>query len=139
VFKHTGDQWYEVRVAKSLSDLASGKYEYNPNIDWFSDSPRAPDDADVHKKFSVLAPGESFENNSTVSIVVSLRLDHSVAGTVKPGEHVLQLQVSTWNYLEGPDKTRTRWERYGHLFSQAIVTEPLEFRVPANPLFNNCH
>ena len=106
VFKHTGDEWYEVRVAESPSDLVSGKYEYNPNIDWFSDSPRAPNDADIQTKFSVLAPGESFENHSTVSVVASFRVDHSVVGTVKPGEHVLQLQMSTWNYLDGPDKTR---------------------------------
>jgi hypothetical protein len=139
VFKKTGDDWYDMRVAKTPSDISNKRYEYDPNLDWFSDVQHAPEDADLKKKFVVLAPGESFENESTVPVPASFDLSHPVAGTVRPGHHFLQLQLSTWIYLDSPEATRARWERYGHLFSQTITTDPIEFEFPSNPSFNSCH
>jgi hypothetical protein len=139
VFKKTGDDWYDIRVAKSPSDISDKRYEYNPNTDWFSDVQHSPDDTDLKKKFVVLAPGESFENKTTISVVASFNPSHPVGGTVKPGQHVLELQLSTWTYLDSPEATRARWERYGNLFSQSVTTEPVEFEFPSSRLLNNCH
>ncbi len=139
VFKKTGDDWYDVRVAKSLSDMLNRRYEYNPNADRFSDVQHAPEDTDLKKKFVVLPPGESFENTTTVAVVASFDMNHLVAGTVKPGPHALELQLSTWSYLDSPEATRARWERYGRLFSQTVTTEPIEFEFPHDPSFSNCH
>jgi hypothetical protein len=33
--REIGKAWYGEKVAKNLDDLIAGKYEYNPNIDWF--------------------------------------------------------------------------------------------------------
>jgi hypothetical protein len=139
VFKQTGDDWYDIRVAKNPSDISDKRYEYNPNTDWFSDVQHGSDDTDLKKKFVVLAPGESFENKTTVSVVASFNPSHPVSGTVKPGQHVLELQLSTWTYLDSPEATRARWERYGNLFSQTVTTEPVEFEFPSTPSLNNCH
>jgi hypothetical protein len=139
IFRKTGDDWYDIQVAKSTSDISDKRYEYDPNTDWFSDVQHAPEDVDLRKKFVVLIPGESFENETTVSVIASFDPRHPVVGTVKPGQHVLELQLVTWTYLDSPEATRVRWERNGRLFSQNLTTEPVEFEFPHDPSFRNCH
>ena len=138
VSKDVGKEWYEVIAARTHADLARGRYEYAPNIDWFTNLQHAPDGTLLRARFSILVPGESFGNTSSVSVVASFGAVRPVAGTLRPGKHILQLRISTWNYVDPPEETRKRWEPHGQLFSQTVTTEPVAFEIPAKPSLNEC-
>jgi hypothetical protein len=72
--KEIGKAWYREKVARNLDELAAGKYEYNPNIDWFfSDKDKLPDKPksdSPSSDFVVLAPGETFVSEINTGIYV---------------------------------------------------------------------
>lgn len=64
--KEIGKAYYRGKVAKNLEDLAAGKYESNPAIDWFfTDKDKSPDRPNVVSPgpgFAILAPDDRFES-----------------------------------------------------------------------------
>src|SRR4029077_17302671 len=59
--REIGKAWYSEKVARNLEDLAAGKYEHNPNIDWFFTDkdklPHKPKTDSPSPDFVVLSPG----------------------------------------------------------------------------------
>lgn len=134
--KEIGKAWYGVRVARSVEDLNAGKYEYNPNIDWFftdKDSlPKNPSLISAGTDFAILAPGQSFESRIDTSVAVQYESEKAVVGTIRPGTHVLEMQLSAWNRAGLPSEFEKSWKK-GRIVTGLIKTEPIELRVPTNP------
>jgi hypothetical protein len=135
--KEIGEAWYGVKVARSLIDLATGKYEYNPNIDWL-----VPDNDKLHDKpntdspgpnFAVLTPGQAFENEVSTAVVVQYDNPRDFAGSVRPGVHVFQMELSAWLHPEEASAFAKSWRKFGELVTGVIKTEPLEIRLPSDP------
>lgn len=140
--KEIGKAWYGVIVARNQEDLAAGKYESNPNIDWFfSDKDKLPNEPSLKSPgvgFALLAPGQAFETEINTGVVAQYDDPHEIKGAVRPGVHFFQMKLSAWNRFTGPEQFEKRWEQFGQLVTGEIKTEPLEIRIPTNPNVENC-
>jgi hypothetical protein len=135
--KEIGNAWYGEKVARNLDDLAAAKYEYDPNIDRvFSDKDKLPGKphSDLpNSDFVVLAPGETFEGEINASVVAQYENPKNFAGSIGPGVHVLQLELSTWNHPGDASAFAKSWRKFGELVTGVVKTEPLEIRIPSDP------
>ena len=135
--KEIGKAWYGEKVARNLDDLAAGNYEYNPNIDrFFSGKDRLPDKPNSNSPnsdFVVLAPGETFESEINTSVVAQYENPKNFAGSIRPGVHVLQLELSAWNHPGEASAFAELWRKFGELVTGVVKTEPLEIRIPSDP------
>jgi hypothetical protein len=135
--KEIGKAWYGEKVARNLADLAAGKYEYNPTIDWFfSNKDKLPDkpNADYpNSDFVLLAPGDAFVGEMNVGVVAQYENPKNFAGSIRSGDHVLQLDLSAWNHPGEASAFGELWRKSGELVTGVIKTEPLEIRIPSDP------
>lgn len=132
--KNIGEAWYSVMVARTTDDLAAGKYEYNPNIDFFPNQKlKRPRRDWPGVDFAVLKPREIFENNIDVGIVAQYENPKTVPGAIRSGTHVLQMGLSAWNHPGKPTDFENSWQHLGTLVSGVVKTEPVVITVPANP------
>jgi hypothetical protein len=139
--KEIGKAWYGVIVARNLEDLNSGKYEYNPNIDWFfadkDQLPKKPSLAAPGPDFAILPPGKTFESEVDPSVVTQYENAKDVAGAIRSGTHIFQMQLSAWNRPGLPSEYEKSWAQKGQIVTGLIKTEPIEIRVPPNPKVEN--
>jgi hypothetical protein len=133
--KEIGKVWYGVKVARTLEDLNAGKYEYNPNIDWFFTDqdklPKNPSLAAPGTAFAILSPGQSFESEIDTSAVAQYESAKNVAATMRSGTHVFQMELSAWNHAGLPSEFEKSWKK-GRIVTGSIKTEPIAIGVPAN-------
>ncbi len=135
--KDIGKAWYGEKVARNLDDLAAGKYEYNPNIDWFFTGkdklPAKPNVKSPGSDFAVLAAGETFVGEINTGVVAQYENPKDSAGSIRPGAHVLQLELSSWNHPGESAVFAGSWRKFGELVTGVVKTEPLEILIPSNP------
>jgi hypothetical protein len=135
--REIGKAWYGEKVAKNLDDLITGKYEYNPNIDWFfSDKAKLPDKPksnSLDSDFVVLAPGETFVSEINASVAAQYENPKKFAGSIRPGVHFLQLELSAWNHSGDASAVAESWRKFGELVMGVVKTQPLEIRIPSEP------
>lgn len=121
---------YRSLVSRSLKDAEAKKYEYDSSIS-FIDPRRAgvrTEATPEEDAFVALKPGESYslERNHGVYLSDGTEDTEDYLG---PGNHLLQLRVMTWYYLESPETYRERWRDKGYLWSQNITSLPMQFTV----------
>jgi hypothetical protein len=135
--KEIGKAWYGVTVARSAEDLAAGKYEYHPNIDWLSSDkdkqPSKPNPISPGRDFVILAPGQTFESEIDSGVMAQYESPKEFAGSIRSGVHVLQMELSSWNHPGVASEFEKGWQKIGQLVTEVIKTEPLEIRVPSDP------
>lgn len=135
--KEIGKAWYGEKIARSVEDLAAGRYEYNPNIDWvFSkkdDLPAVPSADAPGSDFALLVPGHTFNSEVNITVFAQYENPKSFAGSIRPGVHVLQLELSAWDHPGKASVYANSWRKLGELVTGVIKTEPLEIRIPSNP------
>jgi hypothetical protein len=135
--KEIGKRWYSEKVARSPEDLAAGKFEYNPIIDWFFTEkdklPTRPPTGSPNSDFVVLTPGQIFESEIDPAIVAQYENPKNFAGTVRPGVHLFQMELSAWNHPGEPDEFAKSWQKFGALVTGVVKTDPLEIQIPSHP------
>lgn len=135
--KEIGKAWYGLKVARSLDDLENGRYEYNPNIDWFfSDKDQLHDRPSVNSPgpdFAILNPGQAFEGEIETAVVAQYESPRILADSIRPGVHVFQMDLSAWNHPGEASGFGKSWQRIGQLVTGVVKTDPLEIRIPVNP------
>lgn len=135
--REIGKAWYSEKVARNLEDLAAAKYEYNPNIDWFNTDkdklPHKPKTDSPSPDFVVLPPGQTFESEINASVVVQYENPKNFVGSIRPGIHVFQMELSAWNHPGEASEYAKSWRKFGQLVMGVVKTEPLEIRIPSNP------
>lgn len=135
--KQIGKAWYGIKVARTLEDLSAGRYEYNPNIDWFfSDKdnlPERPNKKSPGPDFIVLSPGQTFESEVNTGVFAQYENPKNFAGSIRSGVHVFQMELSAWNHPGKASEFAKSWRKFGDLVTGAIETEPLEIRIPSDP------
>jgi hypothetical protein len=137
--KGIGKAWYGVKVARNFEDLSAGRYEYSPNIDWTESSQEKLKADSPGGNFIVLAPGDTFQNEINASVVAQYENPKNFAGAIRPGSHVLQLDLSAWGRAADASKFAKSWRKFGDLVTGVIRTEPLEIKVLSTPnVEKNC-
>ena len=135
--REIGKAWYGEKVARNLDALAAGKYEYNPNIDWFfTEKDKLPDKPNPNSPgsdFIVLTPGETFVSEINASVVAQFENPKDFVGSIRPGVHVLQLELSSWNHPGESAVFAGSWRKFGELVTGVVKTEPLEIVIPSSP------
>ena len=135
--REIGKAWYSEKIARNLDDLAAGKYEYNPNIDWVSLSkdklPGKPNSISPNSDFVVLAPGATLDSEINAGVIAQYENPKNFAGSIRPGVHVMQLELSAWNHPGEPSAFAESWRKFGELVTGVVKTEPLEIRIPSDP------
>jgi hypothetical protein len=135
--REIGKASYGEKVARSLEDLAAGRYEYTPNKDWFftdkDKSPQRPRTDSPGPDFVVLAPGDTFEGGMNAAVVAQYENPKNFAGSIRPGVHIFQVELSAWNHSGEASVFAKSWRNFGELVTGTIKTEPLEIQIPPNP------
>jgi hypothetical protein len=135
--KGIGKAWYGEKIARNLEDLTAGKYEYNPHIDWFfSDKDKLPEKPSTNAPgpdFAVLVPGDAFESEINTGVIAQYENPKNFVGSIRPGVHVFQLELSAWNHPGEASVFAESWRSLGELVTGVIKTEPLEIRIPSDP------
>ncbi len=135
--KEIGKAWYGVTLARNVEDLAAGKYESNPNIDWFFNDkdqlPKRPSLTAPGPDFAILPPGKTFESEIDTSVIARYDSAKDIAGAIRSGSHIFQMQLSAWNRPGLPSEFEKSWGQRGQIVTGLIKTEPIEIRLPPNP------
>jgi len=144
VEKTPGYGTYSVVIARDAKSLAEGKYEYNPSMEMIVEhtGPETPEKfKSPGPEFAILAPGESIHSEREIWAEELGRQHNSAetSGNVSPGNHVLRVTVSTWDFRTKPEEIRKRWQSFGYLVYESISTGPLPFSLPSDPKVDNCN
>jgi hypothetical protein len=122
--KEIGKAWYSEKVARTFKDLSAGKYEYNPNIDWFfSDKDKTPDKPKADSPsadFVILSPGQTFESEINTGVVAQYENRKDFAGSVRSGAHVFQMDLSAWSHPGEASEFAKSWRKFGDLVTGVI-------------------
>jgi hypothetical protein len=122
------------RVATSNTAGELGQFESAPQTDRFvkENLPNPPVDGPPNPEyFIILAPGQSYDTKISAAVPAT-RESKAQHGLLSPGEHVLQLAVSTWPYygFEDGGGLRRKWAQFGDLQVGLIYTSFVPFRIP---------
>ena len=140
VQKTIGRAWYTPIVARDEKALAEHDFEEAPMVEFApTESEIRGPSQDLDKDFVILAPGESFEAESSVDLLVGAGAPSPTnKGLIRTGVHVLQLRLATWTYATPPKPFRDKWKDFGELLYETVKSEPLPLRVPLESEFENC-
>ena len=127
------DLFYQTRVRSAA--LGAQPYEVLfLNSRYFDREFESIDQAVPGKVFVSLAPGSVFERNLLVGI--ALVPEGVVRGNsaIAPGDHTLQVIVSTWYKQRSlAEKLRKQWEPKGLLWFDPLVSPPVHFLAQRPP------
>ena len=91
------------------------------------------------KCFIVLPPGASYQAEDETRVFVVRDDVREIAGAVKSGDHVLQLEVGTWNESQETAKVlAAQWSSNGVLWDQPLRSLPMPFTVPKQRRVLDC-
>jgi hypothetical protein len=80
-----------------------------------------------------LSPGQTFESEINASVVVQYENPKNFVGSIRPGIHVFQMELSAWNHPGEASEYAKSWRKFGQLVTGVVKTEPLEIRIPSHP------
>jgi hypothetical protein len=85
--------------------------------------------------FIVIEPQSAYELESYCGVFTSRDEKKQINGAIGTGSFELQLTILTWpeNAPNAPNEiigeVRQRWQRYGYLWSEPILSEPMSFTI----------
>ena len=95
--------------------------------------------APLPASFVILRSGKSYEIRSSTTIIVLRNDEDRIPGAIGSGDHVLQVKVATWTgSKELAERLRKRWQRYGLLWYEPVISQPLPFKVEKRRVVENC-
>src|SRR5258707_2597234 len=130
------DLFYQTRVRSAA--LGAQPYEVLfLNSRYFDREFESIDQAVPGKVFVSLSPGAVFERNLLVGISLVPDGDARGNSAIAPGDHTLQVVVSTWYKQRSlAEKLRKQWEPKGLLWFDPLVSPPVHFLAqrPSSPV-----
>lgn len=130
VFRYPGEVSHVV-LASDKMRLGAKHFEYEA---WTTFRRLKLDDTNVFpeaaptESFAILDPGQSFTAPATIRIILSSS-DESTK-TVRPGEYVLSLRLSTWFWgKEKAIESQSTWKQYGNLFYDDLSMDAIPIRI----------
>jgi hypothetical protein len=127
-------------VSGSVADALAGKRELIQSADIVtSEEPRFTKNQLLDESFVVLAKGSFFETNCEVVVGFAVDDQNPPNGTIKKGDHVLQIQVITWwESLALAEELSTKWKRRGYLWHEVVQSEPMPFKIDQRVQVEDC-
>lgn len=128
-------------ISKSIDDAERQKYEqkYSPmqapiGVPEVVDS-EAPDE----QAFVILKPAASYEVTTQAHLPFIYDAKTEDADLLRPGHHILEIRVQTWpGQRDLTTKLRERWRAHGYLWTQSIISRPMEFNIAKHPQIVGC-
>lgn len=129
-----------IMISRNQEDAAARRFEVDATFTHVTTGGRKRIDEPVPGKlFVILPPGGSFETETGASVFVAREESGKIEGSVKSGDHVLLVEVATWTgSKELAERLRTRWQRYGLLWYEPVISQPLPFKVEKRRVVENC-
>lgn len=115
----------EAARTKHYEQVISPTMGYGPSNIQFGNAP-PPD------YFVLLRPQQSYTPVNTINVlVITTDVDKEVGkDDLRPGDHVLQLNVSTWPLEDNlVAKLQNRWQQFGRLWTKPVLSVPMTFRI----------
>lgn len=118
-------------ISRDFAEAAASRFEVNSSLTQLtSGGENCYKGAAPTRCFVVLPPGASYETEGIAGTFVVRGNGREIAGAVKSGNHVLQIEVITWHESnEMAKELRARWLRYGLLWYEPITSAPVPFTV----------
>jgi hypothetical protein len=129
-----------IMISRDFAEAAANHFAVNSSLtQLMSGGEDCYKGAAPSKCFVVLPPGASYETEG-IAGTFAVRGDvREIAGAVKSGDHVLQIQVITWDESDEIDKKlRVQWLRHGLLWYEPITSAPVPFTVPRERKIVDC-
>ncbi len=128
-------------LSKSEQDALARKYEYDVSQTWMwaSLNPRIEDGKSPGDRFVVLNPGEHYENKTETRLLIhrpeQYKLFSSDAHFLTFGMWTTDGTLSEANNV---NELRTRWRKYGYLWTEGITTQPMPINFPKLEELKSC-
>ena len=114
-------------VSRTFENAIKKKYEFTVRrFPGFDPANEFPDES----KFIVLKPGESYRLEQVERLYGR--------NSMRAGHHVLQMVVPNWPYFASNIEWRDRWRNRGYLWTDAITSVPMPFKVERNAPVSDC-
>jgi hypothetical protein len=121
--------FYQTRIRGGTGAAPSRPYEVVVTNSRFNDA--QAEDVNGRKPgsaFVTLSPGGTYETTVVVGVGVTPEGFERFPNSVAPGEHTLQLIVSSWyESRKLAEEMRARWQGAGLLWIDPVATQPLKF------------
>lgn len=129
---------FQYRVSKDSEAAKAKRYEQviSPTMGWAPSHIKFGSEPPT-EWFVILKPQQSYRPINTIKVLL-VTTDTDTTDTDKQGvehdlhrgEHVLQLMISTWPLDDKLGRElRTRWEAFGSLWTESLLSIPMKFRV----------
>jgi len=127
-------------ISRNLADVAARRFEVNSSLTQVSSGGEQCYKGRVPSScFVSLQPNASYEADALVGLFVVRGDARDIAGAVKSGDHVVQVEVPTWNESDELAKELSiRWQRHGVLWVQPVISEPLQFTAKKEHSVRDC-
>jgi hypothetical protein len=133
------DLFYQTRIRSALGN-ATGPYEvWVVNSRYFDEEVEPIDQTSPSRVFLSLSPGAVYEREIMIGVgVVNPKVARGDS-SINPGDHTVQLVVSTWYKTRAlAQKLRQEWEKKGLLWSDPLVSTPIHFVAQRPRLLAPC-
>lgn len=120
-----------IAISRNVEDAAAKKFEVNASVTQVTDGEKIDFKRSVpNSAFVILSPGTSYEMETVVTVFAVRGDAGEIAGAISSGEHVLQVEVSTWPDSKTlAEELRRRWQRSGCLWYGPLTSVPMPFMV----------
>ena len=128
-------------ISKSVRDADAEKHEqkYSPMQSPVSPAEFGDGEAPDEETFVILQPSASYEVSAKADLLFIFDGKDKDPDLLRPGRHVLQIRVQTWPTAQNVGaKLRERWRSHGYLWTQSLISRPVEFNVAKHPNVVGC-
>lgn len=129
-----------IMISQNVADSAAKRFEVNSSLTQLtSGGSKCYKGSAPNNCFVVLQPNSTYEIETVTSLFVVRGDARQIAGAVKSGDHVLQVEVITWHESDKvAENLRGRWRRYGTVWYEPVTSDPMPFTVEKERKVANC-
>lgn len=129
-----------IMISRNFTDALAKRFEVNSSLTQLTASgSKCYKGAVPNDCFVILPPGASHEAETVIGLFVVRGDAREIAGAVKSGDHVVQVEVITWHESDKLAKDlRARWRRYGTVWYEPITSAPVPFTVEKQRKVADC-
>ncbi|MFY9553734.1 MAG: hypothetical protein WAV47_03335 [Blastocatellia bacterium] len=129
-----------VMISRNLEDAEAKRYEVNSSLTWVDDGrSQEIDDSVPNQSFIILPPEATYEMETSITLFVVRDETKEISGAIRPGEHVLQVEVQTFPQRDyNTSELSRKWKPIGFLCYEPILSDPLTFQVEKIRKLSEC-
>jgi hypothetical protein len=140
LYKHDNTISREM-VSSNLADARAQSYVWDLALTTVTGGKRETiETATPSMSFSILRPGQFYEAEQEITLFVRRTRNGKESDGLPPGDYFLQVIVSTWpESFSLAEHLGDRWQAFGTLWSGALKSEPMPFKIDERRRVVNCN